>query len=82
MSVWYSSPISPNKIHDTHRFGSFVVVDRNEWIKDWVRPWTKKLYLYLLPHPLPPIRLVVVAVFQEREFQKLVFATVVVFVRL
>jgi len=82
MSVWCSSPISPNKIHDAHRFGSFVVVGHNGWIKDLVRPWTKKPYLYLLPHPVPPIWLVVVAVFQEREFQKLVFATVVVFVRL
>jgi len=37
-----------------------------------VRPWTKKPFLYLLLHPLPPIRLVVVDVSQERESQKLV----------
>jgi len=80
MSIWYSSPISPNKIHDAHRFGSFVVVGRNEWIRDLVQPWTKKPHLYLLQYPLPLIRLVVVAVFQAREFQKLVFATVLVFV--
>ena len=43
-----------------------------------VRPWTKKPYLYLLPYPLLPIRLVVVAVFQEREFQKVVVEVVVV----
>jgi len=36
----------------------------------------KKPYLYLLPYPLPPIRLVVAVVFQEREFQKLVVAVV------
>jgi len=56
-----------------HRFGSFVVVDQNGQIKDLVRPWTKKLHLYLTPHPLLPIRLVVVvvvvvaAVVQEHE---------------
>jgi len=82
MLVWYSSPTSPNKIHDVHGFGSYVVVGRNEWIKGLVRPWTKKPYLYLLPYPLLPIRLVVVAVFQEHEFQKLVVEVVVVFVRL
>jgi len=64
--------ISEQNSHDPHQFGSFVVVGRNEWFKDWVRPWTKKPYLCLLPHPLPPIRLVVVAVFQQREIQKLV----------
>jgi len=37
-----------------------------------VQPWTKKPFLCLLLHPLPPIRLVVVAVSQERESRKLV----------
>jgi len=42
-----------------------------------VRPWTKKPFLHLLLHPLPPIRLVVVAVSQEREFRKLVVEVIV-----
>ena len=82
MLVCHSLPTSLNKIHDAHRFGSFVVVGRNEWIKDLVRPWMKKPHLCLLPHPLPLIWLVVVAAFQEREIQKLVVEAVVVFSRL
>jgi len=42
-----------------------------------VRPWTKKPFLRLLPHPLPPIWLVVVAVSQERGSRKLVVEVVV-----
>jgi len=42
-----------------------------------VRLWTKKPFLYLLRYPLPPIRLVVVAVSQERESRKLVVEVVV-----
>jgi len=42
-----------------------------------VRPWTKKPYLCLLPYPLPPIRLVVVAVFQEHGSRMLVVEVVV-----
>jgi len=69
--------VTKQKIRGAHRFGSFVVVGRNEWIGDLVRPWMKKPHLHLLPHPLPPIRLVVVAVFQERGFRKLVIEVVV-----
>jgi len=68
--------------HDTHRFGSFVVVGHNEWIKDLFRLWTKKPHLHLLLHPHLLIWLVVVAVFQQREFQKLVAVAVVVFMQL
>jgi len=42
-----------------------------------VLPWTKKPFLYLLLHPLPPIRLVVVAVSQECGSRKLVVEVVV-----
>jgi len=42
-----------------------------------VRSWTKKPFLCLVPHPLPPIRLVVVAVSQERGSRKLVVEAVV-----
>ena len=68
-------------IRDAHQFGSFVV-GRNEWIRDLVRPWAKKPFLHLLPHPLPPIRLVVVVVSREHEFRMLVVAMVVTFSRL
>jgi len=42
-----------------------------------VRQWTKKPFLCLPLHPLPPIRLVVVAVSQERGSRKLVVEVVV-----
>jgi len=73
----FFADVSEQNSHDAHQFGSFVVVGRNEWLKDQVRPWAKKPHLCLLPHPLPPIRLVVVAAFQEREFQMIVVEVVV-----
>jgi len=82
LGVVFFANVTDQNIHDAHRFGSFVVVGQNEQIKDLVRPWTKKLYLLLLPYPHPPIRLVVVAAFREGEFQKLVVEVVVVFSRL
>jgi len=80
--VTFFADITGWNIRDAHQLGSFVVVGRDEWIRDLVRPWAKKPFLYLLPYPLPPIQLVVVAVSQEHESRMLVVEVVVTFSRL